>query len=75
MDHKKIFKLGLKQIAFYLLSFIIANFFLAYIIGMRELEKIITEPVSAHIGGLTAIMVFSAVFFAVYSFSGNKPVL
>ena len=65
---KKIFKLSLKQIAFYLLSFVIANFFLAYIIGMRELEKIITEPVSQHIVGFSAILVFSAVFFAVYSF-------
>ena len=65
---KKIFKVGLKQVVFYLLSFIIANFFLAYIIGMRELEKVITEPVIAHLGGLTAILIFSGVFFAVYSF-------
>ncbi|MEI8075679.1 MAG: cytochrome c oxidase accessory protein CcoG [Bacteroidota bacterium] len=65
---KKIFKVGLKQLTFYLLSFLIANTFLAYIIGVYELEKIITEPVTAHIAGLTAIMIFSAVFFAVYSF-------
>jgi len=65
---KKIFKVGLKQLAFYLLSFIIANTFLAYIIGVHELEKIITEPVLAHVGGLTSILIFSAVFFAVYSF-------
>lgn len=65
---KKIFKVGLKQIAFYLLSFLIANTFLAYIIGVHELEKIITEPVTAHIGGLTSIIIFSGVFFAVYSF-------
>jgi cytochrome c oxidase accessory protein FixG len=65
---KKIFKITAKHLVFYLLSFVIANFFLAYIIGVNELEKIIIEPVIAHLGGLTAIMVFSAVFYAVYAF-------
>lgn len=64
----KIFKVGLNNIAFYLLSFIIANFFLAYIIGAKEVEKIITEPISQHVGGLTSILIFSAVFYAVYAF-------
>lgn len=65
---KKIFRVTLKHVLFYALSFIIANFFLAYIIGMSELEKIITEPVSEHVGGLTAIIIFSGVFYAVYAF-------
>lgn len=65
---KKIFKVGLKHVVFYLLAFIIANTFLSYIIGVKELEKIITEPVSQHMGGLSAILVFSAVFYGVYAF-------
>ncbi|HVZ26600.1 MAG TPA: cytochrome c oxidase accessory protein CcoG, partial [Sediminibacterium sp.] len=65
---EKIGKLTLKHLSFYGLSFIIANFFLAYIIGMKELEKIITEPLSQHVGGFTALLVFSAVFYAVYAF-------
>lgn len=64
----KITKIALKHLAFYLLSFVIANFFLAYIIGIKELEKIITEPVSQHVGGFSAILVFSGVFYAVYAF-------
>ena len=64
----KIVKVLVKNIAFYLLSFIIANFFLAYVIGMKEVEKIITEPVSEHFGGFTSILIFSAVFYAVYAF-------
>ena len=64
----KIFKVAIKNIAFYLLSFIIANFFLAYVIGMKEVEKIITEPISEHTGGFTAILIFSGVFYAVYAF-------
>src|SRR6185437_11093195 len=56
------------HILFYLMSFIIANFFLAYIIGIKELGKIITEPVSEHIGGLFSILIFSCIFYAVYAF-------
>lgn len=66
--NKKIFKVALKHVLFYALSFIIANFFLAYIIGIKELEKIIIEPVSEHFVGFMAIIIFSAVFYAVYAF-------
>ena len=45
MDFEKIRKKVFKHIAFFLLAFIIANFFLAYIIGIDELKKIISEPV------------------------------
>lgn len=65
---RKITRRAIKYGVFYLLAFIIANFFLSYIIGVKELYKIITEPVSQHIGGLTSIILFSAVFFAVYAF-------
>lgn len=65
---RKIVKVTTKQIAFYILSFIIANFFLAYIIGIKELEKIITEPISEHVTGFTALLIFSGVFYAVYAF-------
>jgi cytochrome c oxidase accessory protein FixG len=65
---KKIFKVATKHILFYILSFIIANFFLAYIIGIKDLQKIITEPVSEHVVGFAAILIFSGVFYAVYAF-------
>lgn len=65
---EKISKYLTKHIVFFLLSFIIANFFLAYIIGIDELKKIITEPVSQHVVGFMAILIFSAIFYAVYAF-------
>ena len=67
-DTKKIVKITAKHIAFFILSCIIANFFLAYIIGIKELEKIITEPVSQHVVGFASLLVFSTVFYAVYAF-------
>ncbi|HEY6502805.1 MAG TPA: cytochrome c oxidase accessory protein CcoG [Chitinophagaceae bacterium] len=65
---EKIRKKTLKHGAFFLLAFIIANFFLSYIIGIDELKKIISEPVSQHFGGFMAILIFSGVFYGVYAY-------
>ncbi|HVM89589.1 MAG TPA: cytochrome c oxidase accessory protein CcoG [Puia sp.] len=65
---EKIFKKGTKHFIFFLLAFIIANFFLSYIIGIKELEKLVTEPISQHLVGFTAIVVFSFVFYGVYAY-------
>ncbi|MBS1915346.1 MAG: cytochrome c oxidase accessory protein CcoG [Bacteroidetes bacterium] len=65
---QKIIKKTLKHFIFFLFAFIIANFFLSYIIGVRELEKIITEPVSQHLAGFLSIIVFSFVFYGVYAY-------
>jgi cytochrome c oxidase accessory protein FixG len=64
----KISKRFFKHGVFFLLSFIIANYFLAYIIGVKDLWQIITSPVSEHFGGFVAITVFSFVFYSVYAF-------
>ena len=64
----KIFRKTAKHISFFLLSFIIGNFFLSYIIGIKQLETIITEPVTEHFGGFMAMIIFSGVFYGVYAF-------
>ncbi len=65
---EKIRKKLTKHFVFFLMSFVIANFFLAYIIGVDELKKIISEPISEHVVGFLAIIVFSAIFYGVYAF-------
>lgn len=67
-NSKKIFKRSFKYVIFFLVSFAIANTFLAYIIGLPELKKIITEPVSEHLLGLLILLAFTGVFFSVYAF-------
>ncbi|MBK7764514.1 MAG: cytochrome c oxidase accessory protein CcoG [Bacteroidetes bacterium] len=67
-NSNKIFKRSLKYLIFFLVSFAIANTFLAYIIGLPELKKIITEPISEHLLGLVILIVFTGVFFSVYAF-------
>jgi cytochrome c oxidase accessory protein FixG len=63
----KLRKRILKYTIFWLISFSIANTFLAYIIGIDALKEIITSPPSEHIGGLIAISIFTTVFFAVFT--------
>lgn len=64
---EKISKVTLKYIAFFGLSFLIANTFLSYIIGLDEVIKIATEPLRMHLGGFISILIFTGVFFFVYS--------
>ncbi|WP_300666441.1 cytochrome c oxidase accessory protein CcoG, partial [Fluviicola sp.] len=65
---KKWGKRILKHGVFWLISFVIANVFLAYIIGSKELLRIQTEPLSQHIGGFSAIIVFTTLFYFVFSY-------
>jgi cytochrome c oxidase accessory protein FixG len=58
----------IKHSIFFVLSFVIANVFLAYIIGAEALGRIITDPPSEHIVGLVAISIFSALFYGVFAF-------
>jgi cytochrome c oxidase accessory protein FixG len=57
----------LKHAIFFALSFLIANVFLAYIIGADALWTIVTAPPREHVVGLFAISVFSVVFYAVFA--------
>jgi cytochrome c oxidase accessory protein FixG len=66
-NREKIAKKAAKHTLFYLVSFLIGNVFLAYIIGSDELIRIVTEPPSEHIGGLLGILLFSFVFYGVFA--------
>lgn len=65
---EKIFKKTIKHLIFLSISFIIANLFLAYIIGSEALIKIITEPVSMHVSGFVSILIFTFVFYGVFAY-------
>lgn len=64
---KKIFKKLTKHVLFFSLSVVIANCFLAYIIGIEALGKIILEPVDQHLSGFVSLLVFSGIFYGVYA--------
>lgn len=67
MSPQKLFKRLLKNGIFFALSFLIANTFLAYIIGTDQLWQIVTDSPRNHLGGLFAITLFSGAFFFVFA--------
>ncbi|MCC6820242.1 MAG: 4Fe-4S binding protein, partial [Verrucomicrobia subdivision 3 bacterium] len=60
---KKALKLGI----FFVLSFIIGNTLLAYIIGSDALLPIITDDPRQHVTGLTFMILFTLLFFAIFA--------
>ena len=65
---KKIFKKGIKNLIFFVIAFFIAHIFLSYIISMDKVISIISQPPSAHLSGFIAIIVFSLVFYWIFSY-------
>ncbi len=63
----KIVRKGFKHFVFYIISFIIANYFLAYVLGVEQLWAMIQHP-GGNIGTLAGLIVFTYVFYAVYAF-------
>jgi len=64
---EKIRKRSLKWFVFLIISFIIANVFLAYLIGSDKLIKYITEGPLEHTGTLFPLLIFTAVFYFVFA--------
>jgi cytochrome c oxidase accessory protein FixG len=63
---EKILKRVTKIFIFFSLSFLIANFFLGYIIGIDEVGVLIQEGIFVHFGTFSALVIFTLVFFFVY---------
>jgi cytochrome c oxidase accessory protein FixG len=67
MDFDKFSRKALKHGLFFLISFFIANIFLAYVIGSEVLIEIITQPIASHLSGFIAIWIFTVIFYLVFS--------
>lgn len=65
---EKLGKKTLKHTLFFAISFLIGNTFLAYIIGSDMLWRTVSGPASQHTAGLTAMFIFSGVFYANFAF-------
>ncbi len=59
---------SIKHSIFFGFSFLIANTFLAYIIGIDKLYKMIQEPISDHLALLSGLLVFTVLFYGVFAF-------
>ena len=64
---EKIRKRVLKWIIFFIISFIIANVFLAYLIGSDRLIKYVTDGPTQHYSTMVSLLIFTAVFYFIFA--------
>ena len=64
---EKIKKRVLKWIVFFIISFIIANVFLAYLIGSDKLISYITGNPLDHLSTLISLLIFTGVFYFIFA--------
>jgi len=64
---EKIRKRVLKWIVFFIISFLIANVFLAYLISSDTLIKYIIDGPLQHVNTLVSLLIFTAVFYFVFA--------
>ena len=63
----KIKKRVLKWFIFFVISFLIANIFLAYLIGSDRLIQYVLEGPLAHISTLISLLIFTGVFYFIFA--------
>ncbi len=64
----KVFKKALKHSIYFIISFFIAHTFLAYIIGVDEVWRIVRQPLSENIGLFFGLLFFTGLFFIVFAY-------
>ena len=64
---RKVWKKGLKHLIFLVLSFVVGNTLLSYIIGSEQLFYIVTDDPKNHLTGLTFMVLFSTLFYAIFA--------
>lgn len=64
---EKIRKRLLKWFVFFVISFLIANVFLAYLIGSDRLIQYVSDGPLAHMSTLVSLLIFTAVFYFVFA--------
>jgi len=66
-DAEKIRKKGFKWILFFIISFIIANVFLAYIIGSDQVLSMVTHGPLHNISTFISLVIFTGIFYFVFT--------
>lgn len=67
MNLNKLLRRTAKHGVFYLISFIIGNYFLMYIIGTDAWIRLVTDNPADHWMGLSGMLIFSFVFYFIFS--------
>lgn len=66
-NREKLLRKGAKTTIYGLISFVIANTLLAYVIGTEALGRLASEPPDRHLGTFGAVLGFSLLFYWIFS--------
>ncbi len=66
-NREKIVKRSLKWTVFFIISFLIANVFLAYLIGSDRLIRYIIDGPAQHASTLVSLIIFTGIFYFVFA--------
>lgn len=66
-NKEKILKRSIKWSVFFIISFLIANVFLAYLIGSDRLIRYVTDGPMQHLSTLVSLIIFTGVFYFVFA--------
>lgn len=64
---EKIRKRTLKWFIFFIISFLIANVFLAYLIGSDRLTRYIQDGPLAHLSTMVSLLIFTGIFYFIFA--------
>lgn len=67
-DFDKIWRKTLKQSIFLSIAVLVAHTLMAYLIGIDQVGKIISQPPSKHLAGFIGLVFFSGVFYFVFAY-------
>jgi len=67
LNFNKLWRKGLKHYLFFMISFVTAHFFVAYIFGIDYVINIINDGPSAHLSGFIGLIIFSIVHYFVFA--------
>lgn len=65
---EKIKKRGLKHFIFAVIAVLIGHVSMAYLIGVEQVQAIVTQPPGENLAGFAGLVAFSIVFYAVFAF-------
>jgi len=61
------FRKSSKHLLFFIIAFVIGNYFLMYIIGSGPWKDLVTGDPSEHLAGLGGMIIFSGIFYFIFS--------
>lgn len=68
IDFEKVWKKSLKHIIFFIIAFVTANTFLAYIVGIDEVLEMISAGPINYLGNFITLILFSGIFYFIFAF-------